>query len=53
MPKTYLGLRKRISNHLNNDEINHPDLSEITETLASTYYANLSIFKSIPRIAGQ
>ncbi len=39
---------KEISNNLNNDEINHPDLSEITETLASTYYANLSIFKSIP-----
>ncbi len=39
---------KEISNNLNKDEINHPDLSEITETLASTYYANLSIFKSIP-----
>ncbi len=39
---------KEISNNLNNDEINHPDLFEITETLASTYYANLSIFKSIP-----
>ncbi|MBO6972894.1 MAG: biosynthetic arginine decarboxylase [Prochlorococcus marinus CUG1434] len=39
---------KEISNNLNNDEINHPDLSEITETLASTYYANLSIFQSIP-----
>ena len=39
---------KEISNNLNNDEITHPDLSEITETLASTYYANLSIFKSIP-----
>ncbi len=39
---------KEISNNLNNDEINHPDLSEITEILASTYYANLSIFKSIP-----
>ncbi len=39
---------KEISNNLNNDEINHPDLSEITETLASTFYANLSIFKSIP-----
>ncbi len=39
---------KEISNNLNNDEINHPDLTEITETLASTYYANLSIFKSIP-----
>lgn len=39
---------KEISNNLNNDEINHPDLSEITETLASTYYANFSIFKSIP-----
>ncbi len=39
---------KEISNNLNNDEINHPDLSEITETLASTYYANISIFKSIP-----
>ena len=39
---------KEISNNLNNDELNHPDLSEITETLASTYYANLSIFKSIP-----
>ena len=39
---------KEISDNLNNDEINHPDLSEITETLASTYYANLSIFKSIP-----
>jgi len=39
---------KEMSSNLNNDEINHPDLSEITETLASTYYANLSIFKSIP-----
>ncbi|ABV49674.1 Orn/DAP/Arg decarboxylase family 2 [Prochlorococcus marinus str. MIT 9215] len=39
---------KEIANNLNNDEINHPDLFEITETLASTYYANLSIFKSIP-----
>jgi len=39
---------KEISNNLNNDEINHPDLFEITETLAATYYANLSIFKSIP-----
>jgi len=39
---------KEISDNLNYDEINHPDLSEITETLASTYYANLSIFKSIP-----
>jgi len=39
---------KEIANNLNNDEINHPDLLEITETLASTYYANLSIFKSIP-----
>jgi len=39
---------KEISNNLNNDEINHPDLSEITEILGSTYYANLSIFKSIP-----
>ncbi|ABB49107.1 arginine decarboxylase [Prochlorococcus marinus str. MIT 9312] len=39
---------KEISKNLNNDAINHPDLSEITETLASTYYANLSIFKSIP-----
>ncbi|WP_288249584.1 biosynthetic arginine decarboxylase [uncultured Prochlorococcus sp.] len=39
---------KEISNNMNNDEINHPDLFEITETLASTYYANLSIFKSIP-----
>ncbi len=39
---------KEISKNLNNDEINHPDLSEITETLASTYYANFSIFKSIP-----
>ena len=39
---------KEISNNLDNDEINHPDLFEITETLASTYYANLSIFKSIP-----
>ena len=37
-----------IANSLNKDEINHPDLLEITETLASTYYANLSIFKSIP-----
>ena len=39
---------KEIANNLNNEEINHPDLFEITETLASTYYANLSIFKSIP-----
>jgi len=39
---------KEIANNLNNDEINHPDLLEITETLASTYYANLSIFQSIP-----
>ena len=39
---------KEIASNLNNDEINHPDLLEITETLASTYYANLSIFKSIP-----
>jgi len=39
---------KEIANTLNNDEINHPDLFEITETLASTYYANLSIFQSIP-----
>ncbi len=39
---------KEIANILNNNEINHPDLLEITETLASTYYANLSIFKSIP-----
>jgi len=39
---------KEIANNLNNDEINHPDLSEITATLSSTYYANLSIFKSIP-----
>ena len=39
---------KEIANNLNNEEINHPDLCEITETLASTYYANLSIFKSIP-----
>jgi len=39
---------KAISNNLNHNEINHPDLFEITETLASTYYANLSIFKSIP-----
>ena len=39
---------KEIANHLENDEIIHPDLSEITETLASTYYANLSVFKSIP-----
>jgi len=43
---------KEISNNLNNDEINHPDLSEITETLASTYYANLSIFNLFP-IVGQ
>ncbi len=39
---------KEIANNLDNDAINHPDLFEITETLASTYYANLSIFKSIP-----
>ena len=39
---------KEIANSLDNDQINHPDLFEITETLASTYYANLSIFKSIP-----
>jgi len=39
---------KEIAYNLNNDEIKHPDLCEITETLASTYYANLSIFKSIP-----
>ena len=39
---------KEIANNLQDDEINHPDLVEITETLASTYYANLSIFKSIP-----
>ncbi len=39
---------KEIANNLNSDEINHPDLFEITETLASTYYANFSIFKSIP-----
>ena len=39
---------KEIAYNLNNDEITHPDLYEITETLASTYYANLSIFKSIP-----
>jgi len=39
---------KEIATNLNNDEINHPDLFEITEILASTYYANLSIFKSIP-----
>ncbi len=39
---------KEIAKKLNNDEINHPDLYEITETLGSTYYANLSIFKSIP-----
>ena len=39
---------KEILNQLENDEIIHPDLSEITDTLASTYYANLSVFKSIP-----
>ncbi len=39
---------KEIANNLDNDEMIHPDLCEITETLASTYYANLSIFKSIP-----
>ena len=39
---------KEIANHLDNDEIIHQDLSEITNTLASTYYANLSVFKSIP-----
>ncbi len=39
---------KEIAHKLDNDEIIHPDLSEITDTLASTYYANLSIFKSIP-----
>ncbi len=39
---------KEIANQLDNDEIIHPDLSEITDTLASTYYANLSVFKSIP-----
>ena len=39
---------KEIANNLHDDEINHPDLFEITETLASTYYANLSIFKSVP-----
>ncbi len=39
---------KEIENQLDSDEIIHPDLSEITETLASTYYANLSVFKSIP-----
>ena len=39
---------KEIANQLENDEIIHPDLSEITDTLASTYYANLSVFKSIP-----
>ena len=39
---------KEIANQLESDEINHPDLSEITDTLASTYYANLSVFKSIP-----
>ena len=39
---------KEIANNLDNDEIKHPDLFEITETLSSTYYANLSIFKSIP-----
>ena len=39
---------KEIAKNLDNDEIIHPDLFEITETLASTYYANLSIFKSIP-----
>ena len=39
---------KEIANNLDSDEIIHPDLFEITETLASTYYANLSIFKSIP-----
>ncbi|MDC3180223.1 biosynthetic arginine decarboxylase [bacterium] len=39
---------KEIASNLTNNEINHPDLFEITETLASTYYANLSIFKSIP-----
>ncbi len=39
---------KEIANNLDNDEITHPDLSEITNTLASTYYANLSVFKSIP-----
>jgi len=39
---------QEIATLLNSDEINHPDLSEITDTLASTYYANLSVFKSIP-----
>ena len=39
---------KEVANNLDSDEIIHPDLFEITETLASTYYANLSIFKSIP-----
>ncbi|ABM71261.1 Orn/DAP/Arg decarboxylases family 2 [Prochlorococcus marinus str. MIT 9515] len=39
---------KEISSHLDNEKIIHPDLSEITETLSSTYYANLSVFKSIP-----
>ena len=34
---------KEIANQLESDEINHPDLSEITDTLASTYYANLSV----------
>jgi len=39
---------KEIANHLDTDAIIHQDLSEITNTLASTYYANLSVFKSIP-----
>ena len=43
-----LACAKEIANNLNNEKINHPDLFEITETLALTYYANLSIFKSIP-----
>ena len=39
---------KEIAKLLDDNEIIHQDLSEITNTLASTYYANLSVFKSIP-----
>ena len=39
---------KEIADIIDDKKINHPNLFEIKEILASTYYANLSIFKSIP-----
>ncbi len=39
---------KEITNKLNVENINCPELSDIKDTLASTYYGNFSVFKSIP-----